>query len=161
MSLFYFNFAKEILLVCWRGLILKANRRIYKTKVGWNNTSSISTQSDFIYFFGIKSPYLTASWSLKASPNILPAGMIYSKNAHFLYFFSQDSANLFLTIINNWSGSLTNEILFGGIPNPNIFSEKLLEIDAQTAGSLVWVGDNPSSPSSPLIIHILLNNVTG
>ena len=125
------------------------------------DTSSILTQSDFVYFFGIKSPYLTASWSLKASPNILPAGMIYSKNAHFLYFFSQDSANLFLTIINNWSGSLTNEIHFGGIQNPNIFSEKLLEIDAQTAGSLVWVGDNPSSPSSPLIIHILLNNVTG
>jgi hypothetical protein len=40
----------------------------------------------------------------------------------------------------------------------------MLDIDAKTSGSLVWVGNNPTDMSLqplPLIIHILLNNITG
>ena len=85
---------------------------------------------------------------MKASSTISPAGMIYSKVGKFLYFFSQDSSILYLTIINNWSGVLAaSEIQFSGIPNPNSYSEKLIDIDAKTSGSLVWVGTNPTGPS--------------
>jgi hypothetical protein len=62
---------------------------------------------------------------------------------------------LFLSIINNLSGGLvTSEIQFLGIPNPNLYSELLLDIDKKTSGTLVWVGNNPSGLLYPLIIHI-------
>lgn len=37
----------------------------------------------------------------------------------------------------------------------------LVEIDAYNSDSLIWVGNNPTGTSLPLIIHIKLDNVTG
>jgi hypothetical protein len=68
--------------------------------------SSVNYSYDFIYLYGLKVGLLTAAWSMKASPSFVPAGMIYSKDSHFVYLFSQDSSNLFLSIIDNWTGSL-------------------------------------------------------
>ncbi len=48
-----------------------------------------------------------------------------------------------------------------GIPNPNFYSEKLVEIDTLTSSSLIWVGNNPLGTLQPLIIQITINNITG
>jgi hypothetical protein len=88
--------------------------------------------------------------------------MIYSKNSPFLYYFTQDSSNLYSIIINNWPGSIVSSVMLtGGIPNPNSYPEKLLDIDAKTGESLIWIGNNPTTPSFPVIILIKLNNITG
>lgn len=119
-------------------------------------------RNDYIYLYGIKPGYLTASWTFSTNPSYVPAGMIYSKNSPFLYYFTQDSSNLYLIIINNGLGSLVaSETLSGGIPNSNSYPEKLLDIDAKTGESLIWIGNNPITPSFPVIILIKLNNVTG
>jgi hypothetical protein len=69
---------------------------------------------------------------------------------------------LYLNIINNWPGTLiASFMLTGGIPNPNSFTEKLLDIDAKTGENLIWIGNNPTTPSFPMIILLKLNNVTG
>jgi hypothetical protein len=92
----------------------------------------------------------------------MPAGMIYSKTSPFLYYFSTDSTNLYLTIINNWVGSLVaSETHIGGIPSLISYPEKLLDIDAKTGESLIWIGNHHTSPTFPLIVLIKLNNITG
>ena len=71
--------------------------------------------------------------------------MIFSKTSPFLYFFTQDSSNLYLTIINNWLGTIVgSQIQILGIPNPNSYPEKLLDIDAKTGETLIWIGNHPS-----------------
>ena len=88
--------------------------------------------------------------------------MILSKTSPFLYFFSQDSSNLYLTIINNWFGTIVgSEIHIGGILSLSTYTEKLLDIDDKTGESLIWIGNHPTLIAYPLIIIIKLNNVTG
>jgi hypothetical protein len=70
------------------------------------DVSAFFFRNDYIYLYGLKLGQLTAAWSIKASSSIVPAGMTYCKDAKFLYFFSHDLSNLFLSIINNWSGTL-------------------------------------------------------
>jgi hypothetical protein len=99
---------------------------------------------------------------MRANTAYVPAGMIYSKTSPFLYFFSHDNTNLYLTVINNWIGSLVaSETHIGGIPSLISYPEKLLDIDAKTGENLIWIGNNPTVPTFPIIILIKLNNVTG
>jgi hypothetical protein len=76
---------------------------------------------------------------------MIPAGTIYSNNGKFTYLFTHDTSNdLYLTIIDNWTGSQvgSGDIKISLSKSPSLYRDLWAEMDLKTSESLVWVGNN-------------------
>jgi hypothetical protein len=87
-----------------------------------------------------------------------PAGMIYNFNGHYLYYFSQQSSYLYLTIFDCTVNLVFNEylVLDSTVPT-SAYDETLITIERNSGNSLVWIANKKDGTIVPLYIHIKID----